>query len=165
MGNTFGPKGFGKGCKTPSAGQDRPCRKVKLHAGAPYFIGLLTSSFRPLQYAGTRGFALSNQGCPGASRCSTAPNAGGTSMSKRHHTVIFVPHAHTKLRKWRISNLQIGVAVGAVVLLTVAILHGNAYGIAIKEDIEIRLKRSVSVGALRTALRRRLNPTYDSLRP
>ncbi|HYG65442.1 MAG TPA: peptidoglycan DD-metalloendopeptidase family protein [Thermoanaerobaculia bacterium] len=41
-------------------------------------------------------------------------------MSKRHHTVIFVPHAHTKLRKWRISNLQIGVAVGALVLLTVA---------------------------------------------
>jgi PadR family transcriptional regulator, regulatory protein PadR len=36
-----------------------------------------------------------------------------------------------------------------VVLLTVAVLHGNAYGIAIKEDIELRLKRNVSVGALR----------------
>jgi PadR family transcriptional regulator PadR len=41
-----------------------------------------------------------------------------------------------------------------VVLLTVAILHGNAYGIAIKEEIEHRLQRTVSVGAMRTALRR-----------
>lgn len=41
-----------------------------------------------------------------------------------------------------------------VVLLTVAVLHGNAYGIAVKEYIEHRLKRNVSVGALRTALRR-----------
>jgi murein DD-endopeptidase MepM/ murein hydrolase activator NlpD len=41
-------------------------------------------------------------------------------MLKRHHTVIFVPHAHARLRKWRITNLQIGVAVGALVLLTLA---------------------------------------------
>jgi len=41
-----------------------------------------------------------------------------------------------------------------VVLLTVAVLHGNAYGIAIKEEIEQRLKRNVSVGAMRTALKR-----------
>lgn len=41
-----------------------------------------------------------------------------------------------------------------IVLLTVAVLHGNAYGVAIKEEIEDRLKRSVSVGAMRTALRR-----------
>lgn len=41
-----------------------------------------------------------------------------------------------------------------VVLLTVAVLHGNAYGVAIKEEIEQRLKRNVSVGAMRTALRR-----------
>src|SRR6266567_3369948 len=41
-----------------------------------------------------------------------------------------------------------------VVLLTVAVLHGNAYGIAIKDEIEQRLKRNVSVGAMRTALRR-----------
>lgn len=41
-----------------------------------------------------------------------------------------------------------------IVLLTVAILHGNAYGVAIKEDIEHRLKRTVSVGAMRTALKR-----------
>jgi murein DD-endopeptidase MepM/ murein hydrolase activator NlpD len=41
-------------------------------------------------------------------------------MLKRHHTVIFVPHAHAKLRKWQVTNLQIGVAVGAVALLTLA---------------------------------------------
>lgn len=41
-----------------------------------------------------------------------------------------------------------------VVLLTVAVLYGNAYGVAIKEEIEQRLKRKVSVGAMRTALQR-----------
>jgi DNA-binding PadR family transcriptional regulator len=41
-----------------------------------------------------------------------------------------------------------------VVMLTVAVLHGKAYGVAIKEDIEKRLKRKVSVGAMRTALSR-----------
>ena len=41
-----------------------------------------------------------------------------------------------------------------VVLLTVAILHEDAYGVSIKEDIENRLNRSVSVSALQTALRR-----------
>lgn len=41
-----------------------------------------------------------------------------------------------------------------VVLLTVGILHGNAYGVSIKDEIESRLKREVSVGALQTTLRR-----------
>ena len=41
-----------------------------------------------------------------------------------------------------------------VVLLTVAILYENAYGISIKEEIESKLKRKVSVGAMRTALNR-----------
>ncbi len=41
-----------------------------------------------------------------------------------------------------------------VVLLTIAILYDNAYGISIKEEIEQRLKRKVSVGAMRTALNR-----------
>jgi murein DD-endopeptidase MepM/ murein hydrolase activator NlpD len=39
-------------------------------------------------------------------------------MAKRHHTVIIVPHAHAKLRKWRVTNLQIGLAAGALLLLT-----------------------------------------------
>lgn len=41
-----------------------------------------------------------------------------------------------------------------IVLLTVAILHGDAYGVSIKKEIEDRLDRSVSVGALQSALKR-----------
>lgn len=41
-----------------------------------------------------------------------------------------------------------------IVLLTVAVLDEEAYGIAIKIDIEERLERNVSVGAMRTALKR-----------
>ena len=41
-----------------------------------------------------------------------------------------------------------------IVLLTVAILHGDAYGVSIKQEIEERLERKVSVSALQTALRR-----------
>jgi DNA-binding PadR family transcriptional regulator len=41
-----------------------------------------------------------------------------------------------------------------IVLLTVAILHTNAYGVSIKNEIESRLSRNVSVGALQTSLLR-----------
>ena len=41
-----------------------------------------------------------------------------------------------------------------VVMLTVGVLYNNAYGVSIKKDIEERLNRSVSVGALQTALKR-----------
>lgn len=41
-----------------------------------------------------------------------------------------------------------------VVLLTVGVLHGNAYGVSIKDEIERRLDRQVSVGALQITLRR-----------
>lgn len=41
-----------------------------------------------------------------------------------------------------------------VVLLTVGILHGNAYGVTIKDEIEQRLNREVTVGALQITLRR-----------
>ena len=41
-----------------------------------------------------------------------------------------------------------------VVMLTVAILYGEAYGIAIIEEIEKRINRKVSIGALQTVLRR-----------
>ena len=41
-----------------------------------------------------------------------------------------------------------------IVMLTVAILYENAYGVSIKKEIESRLNRSVSVGALQSALRR-----------
>ena len=41
-----------------------------------------------------------------------------------------------------------------VVLLTVGVLHGNAYGITIKDEIEQRLNREVTIGALQITLRR-----------
>ena len=43
-------------------------------------------------------------------------------MAGQHNTIIFVPHAHAKLRKWRVTNLQIGLVVGAVLLTTLAAL-------------------------------------------
>ena len=39
-----------------------------------------------------------------------------------------------------------------VVMLTVGILYKEAYGVSIKKEIEDRLKRGVSVGALQSAL-------------
>ncbi len=39
-------------------------------------------------------------------------------------------------------------------MLTVAILQGEAYGFSIIEEMESRLKRSVSIGALQTVLKR-----------
>ena len=47
-----------------------------------------------------------------------------------------------------------------VVLLTVAVLYDEAYGVAIKQEIEERLDRSVSVGALQSALRRMENKGF-----
>jgi DNA-binding PadR family transcriptional regulator len=41
-----------------------------------------------------------------------------------------------------------------IVLLTVGVLHGNAYGVTIKDEIERRLEREVTIGALQITLRR-----------
>jgi DNA-binding PadR family transcriptional regulator len=41
-----------------------------------------------------------------------------------------------------------------MVMLTVAVLYGEAYGVAIIDEMEKRLKRNVSIGALQTVLRR-----------
>ena len=41
-----------------------------------------------------------------------------------------------------------------IVLLTVGILDGEAYGVSIVEEIENRLERRVSLGAIQTVLRR-----------
>lgn len=51
------------------------------------------------------------------------------------------------------KKYQLG-AFEEVVLLTVGVLHGEAYGVAIKAEIEKRLERKASVGALQSALRR-----------
>lgn len=41
-----------------------------------------------------------------------------------------------------------------LVLLTVAALGDNAYGVSIQEDIETRCKRSISIGALHSTITR-----------
>jgi DNA-binding PadR family transcriptional regulator len=41
-----------------------------------------------------------------------------------------------------------------IVMLTVGVLYDEAYGVSVKKEIETRLSRKVSVGALQTALKR-----------
>jgi DNA-binding PadR family transcriptional regulator len=41
-----------------------------------------------------------------------------------------------------------------IVILTIGVLNNDAYSVSIKEEIESRLSRSVSMGALHTALKR-----------
>ncbi|MEO9853307.1 MAG: helix-turn-helix transcriptional regulator [Reichenbachiella sp.] len=41
-----------------------------------------------------------------------------------------------------------------IVMLTVGVLYKEAYGVSIKKEIETRLSRKVSVGALQSALKR-----------
>lgn len=41
-----------------------------------------------------------------------------------------------------------------IVLLTAAVLNDDAYGVTIKQEMESRLKKNVSTGAMQTALRR-----------
>ena len=47
-----------------------------------------------------------------------------------------------------------------IVMLAIAILNGEAYSVAIKDEIESRLARSVSMGALHTALKRMEDKGY-----
>jgi DNA-binding PadR family transcriptional regulator len=49
-----------------------------------------------------------------------------------------------------------------IVLLTVGILYSNAYGVAIIDEIQQRLGRKVSIGALQTVLRRLEDKGYLS---
>lgn len=51
------------------------------------------------------------------------------------------------------KNYQLG-EFEEIVMLTVGILNNSAYSVAIKNEIEQRLSRSVSMGALHTALKR-----------
>lgn len=39
-------------------------------------------------------------------------------MATDHHTIIFVPHARARLRKWRVSTLQIRIAAISLLVLT-----------------------------------------------
>ncbi|MDY7095949.1 MAG: peptidoglycan DD-metalloendopeptidase family protein [Acidobacteriota bacterium] len=39
-------------------------------------------------------------------------------MALKHHTIIFVPHAQAKLRKWRVTNRQLVIAAASILFLT-----------------------------------------------
>jgi PadR family transcriptional regulator PadR len=52
-----------------------------------------------------------------------------------------------------VSRYQLG-EFEEIVMLTVGILYKEAYGVAILDEIEQRLDRKVSIGALQTVLRR-----------
>lgn len=52
------------------------------------------------------------------------------------------------MRKYQLGEFE------EIVMLTVGVLYKNAYGVSIKQEIENRMDRSVSVGALQTALKR-----------
>jgi PadR family transcriptional regulator, regulatory protein PadR len=52
------------------------------------------------------------------------------------------------MRKYQLGEFE------EIVMLTVALLFKDAYGVSIKKEIESRLSRNVSVGALQTALKR-----------
>lgn len=47
-----------------------------------------------------------------------------------------------------------------IVILTIAVLNNEAYSVAIKDEIESRFARTVSMGALHTALRRMEDKGY-----
>lgn len=76
-----------------------------------------------------------------------------------------MPHNSTIQVLAQLLILQLGINYPAmkkyqlgefeeVVMLTVGILYNEAYGVSIKKEIETRLSRNVSVGALQTALKR-----------
>jgi murein DD-endopeptidase MepM/ murein hydrolase activator NlpD len=49
-------------------------------------------------------------------------------MARNCHTVILVPHARAKLRKWRVTTLQLGLVAGTLLVLTLGSLGiGWAY--------------------------------------
>jgi len=58
------------------------------------------------------------------------------------------------MRKFQLGEFE------EVVMLTIAILYDDAYGMAIKRDIETRLDRKVSIGALQSALKRLVDKGY-----
>ena len=50
------------------------------------------------------------------------------------------------MRKYQLGEFE------EIVILTIGVLYKDAYGVSIKKEIESRLSRNVSMGALHTAL-------------
>jgi PadR family transcriptional regulator, regulatory protein PadR len=65
--------------------------------------------------------------------------------------LLLILHLENNIQKMK--NYQLG-EFEEVVILTVGILNNMAYSVSIKTEIESRLARSVSMGALHTALKR-----------
>jgi PadR family transcriptional regulator, regulatory protein PadR len=61
---------------------------------------------------------------------------------------------YSRMKKYHLGEFE------EVVILTVGILNNEAYSVAIKDEIESRLSRSVSMGALHTALKRMEDKGY-----
>lgn len=78
-------------------------------------------------------------------------------MPRQRHTVIFVPHAHTRLRKWQVSNAQIAVAVGIFLLLSLAAswLTWSHFNTSVSPAEMSRLRRE-------NARLRQVNQTFES---
>ena len=55
---------------------------------------------------------------------------------------------YSTMKKYQLGEFE------EVVMLTVGVLYDEAYGVSIKKEIETRLARKVSVGALQSALKR-----------
>ena len=63
--------------------------------------------------------------------------------------MVFIPTNRKivqRLKKYQLGEFE------EIVILTVAILYKEAYGVAIKKEIETRLSRKVSMGAMHSAL-------------
>jgi PadR family transcriptional regulator PadR len=59
-----------------------------------------------------------------------------------------------KMKKYQLGEFE------EIVILTVALLHKEAYGVSIKNEIETRLARNVSMGAMHSALVRMEDKGY-----
>jgi len=60
---------------------------------------------------------------------------------------------HLRYKRSKMGKHHLG-EFEEIVMLTVTILENKAYGFAIIEEIETRMQRSVSIGALQTVLKR-----------
>lgn len=58
------------------------------------------------------------------------------------------------MRKYQLGEFE------ELVMIAIAILNNSAYSVAIKDEIESRMSRTVSMGALHTALRRMEDKGY-----
>jgi len=61
---------------------------------------------------------------------------------------------YSGMKKYQLGEFE------ELVILTVGILHNEAYGVSIKNEIESRLSRTVSMGALHAALKRMEDKGY-----